>query len=179
MLYFRFQIATLLPPPRNERLIDLQLSSPVGIQISKCHFLPPPPQKWNVCRFGTLKSSWTLAFKVQLYPLPQKWKVGRVGTSKSSWTLDFAQFFFQLGFYCGDWELLKGHFKHLLLDFLPHVVFVIFVTQGAQRELLGPILINFENNVNRTMGQGDHGPSNIKVPLLWFIHKGLFKAHLT
>ena len=46
---FKFQSATLSPPsptppsPRNEKLADLELSSQVGLKISKCHFIPPPP----------------------------------------------------------------------------------------------------------------------------------------
>ena len=53
--------ATLPPPPPlpgNEKLADLELSSQVGLQISRCHS-PPPLQKWKVGRFGTFKLSWT------------------------------------------------------------------------------------------------------------------------
>ena len=39
--------------------------------------IPPPHQKWQLGRFGTLKSSWTSVFKESLNPPPSpKWKVG-------------------------------------------------------------------------------------------------------
>ena len=39
------------------------------MSAKKCHFAPPPPPlKWNVCRFGTFKSSWTTDFKVPSSP---------------------------------------------------------------------------------------------------------------
>ena len=67
-----------LPPQKNEKLTDLELSSQVGLQFSKCHSTPPPPppdfkvplylpRKWKVSSFGTFKSSWASNFKVPLH----------------------------------------------------------------------------------------------------------------
>ena len=55
-LDFRFQ-SFILPychPLKNENLADLELLSEVGLQISKCHFIPPPNEKlhfqWDLQR---------------------------------------------------------------------------------------------------------------------------------
>ena len=94
-----FKVPLYTPPHLpNIKLPDLELSSQVRLQISKCHFTPPLEmeswQIWNFqvkldfrfqsatlppppleieskqIRFGTFKSSWTSDFKVPLYPPP-------------------------------------------------------------------------------------------------------------
>ena len=52
LLYPNLAQVPLDKPPANEKLVDLELSSQVGLLISKCTFRPPPPPEMKNEKFA-------------------------------------------------------------------------------------------------------------------------------
>ena len=78
-LHFKLQSVT---PPRNEKLADLELSSKVEFQISKCHFTPPPLPFPRNGKLADLELSSQVGLQISKFyftPPPPN-EIGRFGT---------------------------------------------------------------------------------------------------